>query len=315
MKKTVVLCLILFILIATMAGCGSEKPVDSAANGESSGDSTQSAQSPESDSTSNSGLVSCEAVYKGAELSYHVLGVRTKEYTDGVKNLILKLEVLNHSNSEISFSGFDRLTVFGSDKTEYMINLMADVEASLSGKILPDKKIMGEVAFEITDSNDDNYILHVGKSFEYDPAIEIHSSDINLTFAEKFESSDMVSEYTIGVPVESEQLTILLKNATTKPSDHESEEMLLCELDITNNTNESQSFMLGFNLLGAYTSDGQKLENEVNDYTLPTMVEPNETINGIIPFSCESGKRAFYITVIPNLKEFKNAVNIVFTAE
>lgn len=311
MKNKLVLFLVIITLAVTLISCSSEEGETS---NNTSSEKLQDTKTNEAKSQAI-GLIKCGEVYKGKELSYNIIGVRTKEYSDGVKNLILKLEVFNHSNKDINYTSLNRLTVFDTDNTEYTVNLLADVETDLNGNITPNNKIMGEVAFEITDSNSENYTLHVGNNFEYSPAIEITSNDIDKIFEEQFEESGVTSDYTIGVPVESEQLTVLLKDVTVKPSDKEGKEILLCDLDVTNNTSETKNFMLGINFHGVYTANGVKLDEEVNSYTLQTTIEANGTVNGIASFYIEEGQKDFYMTVTPNLKDFSNKRNIVFTVE
>lgn len=312
MKHKLMLLFMILILGTTMIGCSSQE--DTLEEGTEQVEKQEDAQ-PGGGGIQKFDLKKCGEVYEGEELSYNVIGVRTKEYSDGVKNLILKFEVFNHSNEDVNFSAFDRLAIFDKNDVEYSLNLLADVETDLTGTITPENKIMGETAFEITDSNKEEFVLHIGSSFEYEPAIEITKSDMGQTFSEQFATSGLKSEYTTGVPIESEQLTILLKKADIKASDKEGKEILLCELDITNNTKETQNFMLGINFNGVYTADGVRLNEAVNDYTLQSSMEASQTINGIASFYIEQGQKDFYMTVTPDLNEFGNKKNIVFRVE
>lgn len=321
MKRKFLLILVILVLGMTMVGCSSQKDAISEEAEEAGKIEEAEEVEEQEDAQPNEGesqifgLKKCGEVYKGAQLSYNIIGVRTKEYSDGVKNLILKLEVFNHSSEDINFSAFDRLTVFDKNDVEYGLNILADVETDLIGTITPENKIMGETAFEITDSNEEDFVLNIGNNFEYKPAIEITKNDIDKTFLEQFAGSGTKSEYTIGVPLESKQLTILLKSANVKSSDKEGKEILLCELDITNKTKETQNFMLGLNFNGVYTADGVRLNEAVNDYTLQNTIEENQTINGIASFYIEEGRKDFYMTVTPDLNDFGNKKNIVFSVE
>ncbi len=260
-------------------------------------------------------LKQCDEVFEDGQLRYHILGIRTEDISDDSKNLIINLEVLNHSSEEIDFSPFDRLTVKNAQDEEFGVNLMARVHTKLSGRIMPDNKIMGEVAFDITGSEKDDYDLYIGEMYEYDPAIHITSEDIGTENEEKFESSGDVGDYTIGVPVESEELTILVNSATVIDSEKEGKEILLIELDVTNNDTEPLNFG-GFYLNGVYTVDGVKLDTEVNNWTFPNYnVESGMTNTGIISYYVEEGIRSFYMTVTPDLDAFGTKENIVFDAK
>lgn len=322
MNNKWIILLVIVMLFSLFTGCSSEKPVENTGNQSEATEpenTTEPTAQDESKKDSNPSVslsgTGCGEVYESGDISYSVIGLRTNEYNDGVKYLILKMEAYNRSSDDINFSTMDRLTLFGDSGAEYMLDMFADVETSLSGQITPDNKIMGEVAFDISDSKDENYILHIGESFEYTPAITIKNSDIDKTFTEQFESSGVVSDYTIGVPVESKQLSILLKSASIKPSDKEGKEVLLLDVDVTNNESESNNFMLGINFNGVFTTDGIQLNDEVNEWTLRGDMQSSETVSGIASFYIEEGVRDFYMTVTPNLDEFSNKVNIVFTAE
>lgn len=260
------------------------------------------------------GEAECGGIYEDKDLSYSVIGVRTNEYEDGTRYLIVKLEVYNHSSADISFSPFDTLTLYGGE-TEYPVDILADVDIDLEGTITPGNKIIGEAAFDITESGDDNYVLYTGSGFEYSPAIKISAGDIGKTFAEQFEASGVKSDYTTGVPVESEQLTILLNSAQVIPSDEEGREILLLDISVTDNEDEDLSFMLGLNFGGVYTAEGIQLESEVTEWTLPLDVIAHETINGIASFYIDSGTTEFYMTVTPNLDDNLNKENIVFSVQ
>ena len=269
--------------------------------------------SDDAEESSAGGTARSGEVFRNGDLCYNVIGVRTNGYDDGTEYLIVKLEVYNDGSGNVNYSTFDTLTVYGGTE-EYSLDIFASVDVDLSGTITPGNKIMGEAAFDITDSDSDDYVLYIGSGFEYSPAISISADDIGKTFAEAFESSGVESEYTTGVPVESEQLTILLNSATIIPSDKDGLEILLLDLDVTNNESESTNFMLGINFDGVYTADGVKLDEAVNDWTLRSDMSAGETINGIASFYVDEGTKDFYMTVTPNLHDYTNTENIVFTA-
>jgi len=324
MKKWIVIgCL---LMTGLFTGCQKEDNLDGTGGAqeekvqeisvqEDNKDNEPKLEEPKLEDSKPQTMKQCDEIFEDRQLSYHILGVRTEDFSDGSKNLIINLEVLNHSSEEIDFSPFDRLTVKNAQDEEFIVNLMARVDTQLLGTIMPDNKIMGEVAFDITDSKKDDYDLYVGEMFEYDPAIHITSEDIGTENEEKFESSGVVSDYTIGVPVESEELTILVNSATVINSDKEGKEILLIDLDVTNNASESLNFG-GFYLGGVYTADGVKLDMAVNNWTMPNYdVESGTTNTGIISYYIEEGIRSFYMTVTPDMNAFGTKENIVFDAK
>ncbi len=309
MKKFIWIVLSI-MLIMSFSACSKDKSEQSEESIVVHSEEDESENSNEEEVTSDEKLGTS---YSDGQLKYNLLGSKIEEQGD-YKYLIVELEVYNDGNEDIKFSAFDRLTLYGGNE-EYSLDLFVSLDANLEGSITPGNKIMGEVGFDITDSSDDNYVLHIGENFEYKPAIQIGADEIGATFEQQFESSGVESEYAIGVPVESEQLNILLKSATVIPSDKEGKEVLLLDLDITNNDSESATFMLGLNFNGVYTSEGVKMDSEATEWTLQSTVESGETASGIASFYIEEGTRDFYMTVTPDLDSFSETKNIVFTAE
>ena len=266
----------------------------------------------ESRNKSVGNLKACGEVYEDSNLSYSVIGIRENEYNNGVKYLLLKLEVYNHSNEDVNFTPMDRFALLNNKNDECSLDLLAEVDGALNGLITSENKIMGEVAFEITDDETEDYVLQIGKSFEYKDAIKIQNSDIGAIYKENFESSGIESEYLIGVPLESDQLTILVKEAKIEASDKEGKELLLLDVSVKNNDSEAISFMAGINLNGVYTASGNKLDSSVNEWTFPNdYIESGETAEGILSYYVTDKERDFYMTVTPNLDNYSDKKNIV----
>lgn len=307
--------IILLILTIVLSGCGSKSSSSDEINEIADNIENQSTAEPQTAMSDKAQLSTCGDVYSTGVLSYNIIGVQRNDYSDGISYLLLNLELYNETDQDMTYSALDRLALYGDSGQEYPLDLLADVETGLGSQILAKNKMIGDVAFDITDSTDDVYILNIGKSFEYKPAIQVTVDQIGQTYAEQFESKAIQSEYTIGVPVESEQLTILLKGVSIEDSNKEGMDQLNCELCVTNNTAETQNFMLGINLKNAYTADGQTLDSRGAKITLPTLVEPGETISGIIPYYIPKGETAFYITTIPDLNDYSHSVNIAFEVQ
>lgn len=316
----IMMCMMLVILLAACGkatGAQNNKEIsEEVAISEVESQMTQS-QTSESKSTGIlAALVGCGEIYKDQELDYNVIGVRKRAYDDGVKHLILKLEVYNHSSGDVNFTPMDRLTVYNSKDEECALDLFADVASSLSGNIVPESKIKGEVAFEITDTEDTLYSLHVGKMFEYSPAIQIEASDMDKTFDELFENSNSQSPYAIGVPVESEQLTILLNSASVIERDKPDQDILLIDVSVTNHDSEAMNFMGGINLNGVYTAEGEQLESAVKEWTFPNYaVESGATNSGILSYYISDDSKNFYMTVTPNMDEFSKKATITINVD
>ncbi len=251
-------------------------------------------------------LLQCGEAYKASNLSYNVIGVKIENNV-----LRLNLEVYNHSDENIEFTPMDTLTVYDEKNEECSWNMMI---GRLNGPITPENKIMGEVGFDLEDRESSKYVLHIGKSFEYEPAIEITNDDVGMVFSEVFESSGIKSEYSIGIPVKSDIFDILIQGASLKESDKDGKDVLLVDLSITNNDSEFRT--LGFEISGLYTAEGEELATAVLDWTFPNYgLESKETQTGIMSYYCESGKTDFYMVVKPDINNFDRSETIVFSAE
>ncbi|WP_461205994.1 hypothetical protein [Clostridium sp. DL1XJH146] len=260
----------------------------------------------EEDTLKNSDIVKCGEEYNAGDLSFNIIEAKIEN-----KVLIISMEVFNNSGEDINFSPMDRLTVFNENGEECSWNMMV---GKLGGLITPNNKIVGETGFDIADMETDNYVLHIGESFEFKPAIEISSSDIGKAFTEIFEGGDLESEYTIGVPVESEGFDMLITKASVKPSDKEGQEIVLIELSMTNNDTESHA--LAFEIGGVYTASGTELKAAYNDWTFRNYdIESSETATGIVSYYCDAGNKDFYMVVKPDVNDFSRQEIITFSSK
>jgi hypothetical protein len=326
MKKYFLLVLVCIGMIIAFSGCNNDNQEVEKVTKDSEkdlveeethiDDSITVTSKDKDDSTKASGLIKCGEVYHDKHLSYSVIGVRINEYNSDTKSLILKLEVYNHSDDDINYSTLDTLALFNEANVECSLDIWADVNGNLGGTITPENKIIGEVAFDITDNESSNYCLHIGEWYEYVPAIEVSTNDIDMIFAEQFEATGVNSEYVIGVPVKSSQLDILVNNATIVSSNKEGLDVLLIDLSVTNNDSDDVYFTGGINLNGVYTSNGEQLEVSVNEWTFPNdSIKSHETTTGVISYYIAKGESDFYMTVTPNLDNFNNKENIILTAD
>jgi|GEM_PF-982610 len=311
MKNYFKVMLVLF-LVVSLISCGGNNTSNEdqneliASNNQVEAKDNVSSKKTNENNSVKSDLVKCGQVYESDNLSFNVLETSVENNI-----LRLKLEVYNHSNEDVNFGPMDTLTVYDDNNKECSWNMMI---GDLNGVITPQNKIMGDVGFDIEDTDADSFVLHIGSSFEYKPAIEINSSDIGQSFSEAFESSGVKSEYGIGDKVESDQFDMTILGASTIKSEKEGKDILLIHLSIKNNDSESRS--LSLELDGVFTADGQALTTEVNEWTFPNWsIDSGDTAEGIVSYYCESGETDFYMTVKPNLRDYTHSETIVFTAD
>lgn len=273
-----------------------------------------------------SSAVKCGEVYASGDLKYNIVAVRTNEYGDGTKFLISKLEVYNDGNEDINLVVMERFKLVDSNNAECMLDIFAKTEGMLGGKIRPGNKIMGEVAFNISESSGEEFILQIGEFYDnYKEAIEISKSDVDKTFQEAFENSGIESEYTLGSPVESSHFTITAKTAKVtkrlvfdngaKPVESEAgKEFLVVDFTVKNNKNEAQSFLSGFFIEG-FSQNGTVLKARSAFNTMPTTIESGEEVNGIIVWNCEEGEKNFYLSIRPDIYKRQDEYVVAFEAE
>lgn len=245
-------------------------------------------------------------VYKAGDLSYNIIGLE-------IKNDILRvnMEVYNNTDDDINFTPMTTLALVNEDGEECDWNIMV---GKLSGTIMANNKIMGEVGFNIKDLETDNYVLNIGEDFELEKAIEISKDDIGKEFKEVFTNSEITSKYTVGDKIKSEGFDVLINKVSKKPSTKDGQDILLIDMSLTNNAKEERT--LTFEIKGVYTSDGTKLSAEYNEWTFRNYgIETNETATGIISYYFEEGKTDFYIEVAPNISNFNDTETITFSVE
>ena len=88
--------------------------------------------------------------------------------------------------------------------------------------------------------------LYIGEAFE-DGILSytITSKNYDQFYDEQFESSAIVSDYTYNTPIESACFTVTLNAANVVDSKKTDKKSLECELTLKNNSNATESFMLG----------------------------------------------------------------------
>ena len=318
MKKKILIITMVAILAFAVSGCGAKEEAIEEMDAEELEEAIEEIDAEESEeavkeiedkaekTSQNSNTVKCGEEYNAGDLSYNIISAKVE---NGV--LRLDMEVFNNSGDDINFSPMDRLTVFDGNKEECSWNMMV---GKLGGLITPNNKISGETGFDLEAEETDNYVLHIGESFEYEPAIEIASGDMGIDFGEIFEGSGMESDYTVGVKVESEGFDMLITGASVKSSDKEGKEIILIELSMTNN--DSEEHPLGFEILGVYTASGTALTSAYKDWTFRNYgIESGETATGIISYSCDAGEKDFYMLVKPDIKDFGRQEIITFSVE
>lgn len=312
MKKVLLLFTIL-LLILSLAACGKEEPLE-ASEQVSVKEDTVSEETQKAITNNNIAnkvqLIQCGEEYKDLDLSYNVYSVNLRE--DGeIKHIVLDIEVFNHSSEDVDFNPMMRLALYNKNGLECNWNMMI---GKLSGVISPNNKIKGEVAYEITGMESDVYILHIGNDFELKDAISISDSDIDQVYPEIFEVSGVKSEFSIGQAVESPIFDMVITGASIMETDKEGKEILLINLSMKNNDSEAHS--LGFEIVGVYTSQGESLATESAQWSFTKWpIESQETETGIVSYYIPEDSRDFYMTVKPNIKEFKNTSNIVFSVD
>ncbi len=325
-KKRIMPILIIVLALAIFTACGAKEADEQTTNIEQSIDKTAQdtitpSEKPEPTSNTNATtqtevkLLACGECYTDGDLSFNILSVKENITNDSERLLLVKMEVFNIGNNDISFSSLMSLELTDEHgDNNYSISPFARTDGNLDGTIFPKNKIIGEVAFEIEDSKDNVFVLHIGQNFELKPAYQITEYDLGTSFEEMFESEGIVSEYTVGVPLETENLTILLKDVSSEESKKEGLDLLLCEIEVTNKGTESQDLMLGFNY-DVFSADGMNLDMYAGMFDLPVTIEGNSSVSGIASFYFEKGKKDFYMTITPNLSSLGQKETIVFSLE
>ena len=325
-KKLLITMLIGVLTLSSLSACSSKRSDQKPASTEQSSENNQKStiastekpkSTPPTDSSAKAedSLLSCGEVFTDKNLSVNILGVKEEKSESGERFLLIKMEVFNSGSSDMNFSSLMSFDLTDeSRKTSYSLSPFAKTEGSLDGTIFPNNKIIGEVAFEIEDSKDNIFVLHIAQDFEYKPAYKITDNNFGNNFEEVFENQDIKSDYTVGVPVETDSLTILLKSVSKEESKKEGLDLLLCEMELTNKTSDSQPFFLGFHY-DVFSADGMNLDMFAGRFDFPVEVEGNSSVSGIASFYFEKGKTDFYMTVKSNLGNQSKNETIVFSLE
>jgi len=321
LKNKILIITIIAVLVFVVSGCGAKEEAIEGNNDSNGIEASSEELSKAADEVKeavkeiedkveteaqSANTVKCGQEYNAGDLSYNIMSANIK---NGV--LRLNIEVFNNSSEDINFSPMDRLTVYNDNNEECSWNMMV---GKLGGLITPNNKIAGETGFDIGDMETEDYVLHIGESYEFKPSIEIAGSDMGIEFGEIFEGGGIESDYTIGVTVESEGFDMLIAGASLKLSDKEGQEIILIELSMTNN--DAEPHALGFEIGGVYTDSGTKLNTAVNDWTFRNYdVDSGETATGIVSYYCDAGEKDFYMVVKPDIKDFGRQEIITFSVE
>lgn len=311
MKKVfaavIVIC-IMFVITSCSGGEPSKTP-ESENPSTAEGDSVAETQG----TPANSGLVGCGQIFSTGGLSYNIIGLRKEVFEDS-EMLLLKMEIRNDGAENKNYETFSTLELYD-EKGELCDNeVFARVESELHGNILPGGRLVGEVAFNITDRAGGGYALHIGEFYEYSPAIAIKESDVGMTFAEQFGKS--TPDITYSNFLESDELTIKINDISTVV-DNDGQKLLLIDISVTNNGSESTDLFDGFYLDGVYAKSGSKLNKSLGRYWdyLNYAIEPGDTKDGVLAYKIEDGNNEFYMIVAPDSSNYSQKFTLGFTAE
>lgn len=312
MKKILVfLCVVLLVSCSNEQDNASKenKVIETATNLEVVSDKEKEDKVTQTPVVSRSGLT-CGQVYETQNMDYNIIGVRLNEYDNGQKFLIINMEVMNKEESDVSLNAFGKFELKDNQDAIYDYDMFAAVDRKFEGLVTTGNKFTGELAFDVSESEADEYHLYIGEAFEQgDLSFTITSDDIGMTYPEKFESKAIESDYTYNIPVVSEVFTVTLISSQVMVGDNSIE----CLLQVTNNSQEAQSFMLGLNF-DAFSAGGSKLDSDRN-YTLPMNFDPGQVSEGIVSFKIKENEKSFYIVVKPDLGNFQDTYTITFDVE
>ncbi len=120
----------------------------------------------EAENLTSGNVVGCGEIFTQEDMSYSVIGARIED-VDGGKHLVLKMEAYNSSPENYNFTSLMNVGLFDSKGNEGYFDLMSPAykEDLLDGTILGGgNKIIGELAFDISETKSDEYILQIGKN-------------------------------------------------------------------------------------------------------------------------------------------------------
>ena len=301
------------VSLVMLAGCGAsetteEKTMES--NKETPTDVSSNEEIQSKDQSLSGAQVDMGQVFTKGDLKYHVLSVRENEVND-TQLLIPKIEVFNAGTENVNYSPMETLNLVDMKNEECPLDLFAATDGTLAGTILPGNKVIGEVAFDVSRSNSDAYVIQVGEFFDdYEAAIKISMNAIDQVYDEAFESKGIDTDLSIGSTVESKQFSIEASKAILS-KEHmthktfeakEGRAFLIMDFKVKNNTSETQSFLTSF-FINGFLENGAIIE-PISMYTsIPASIEPSEIAEGQIVWDVPEGEKAFYLSVMPNLKE------------
>jgi len=316
MKKNILIILLVIALSIFAFGCSDKD--------EEVNEDTKNNDTEESETVSS---VGCGEIFNQDDMSYSVIGARI-ENIDEVEYLVLKMEAFNKGSENYSFSSLLNVGLVDSKGNEAYLEVMfsAYEEELLDGIILGGgNKIVGELAFDISETESDDYILQLGDMMGLTDAIKITSDDIGKTYDELFESAGVSGEYTVGDTMEFEDVSITFDGVrtvskNTYDSNYDEDGMGLLVLDMTMINNSADS--LEFTSVGDFSTirnvcsaDGTELEYEDFSYTARNGVEPGETKSETFGLYYNENDKDFYLTINPDMSERENLTIVTFSIE
>jgi hypothetical protein len=319
MEKKIFILVVVLVLAMSAVGCSDKDEEGSVA--------VENENVAEAEEVSSESVVGCGEIFNQEDMSYSVIGARIEEL-DGVNFLVLKMEAYNNSPDNYSFSALLNVGLFDSKGNEADFQPMFPAYEGdlLDGTILGGgNKIIGEIAFDISETESDEYILQIGKMMDLQESIKITSDDINKTYDELFENSGVSSEYSIGDTIEFENVSITFDGVRIEPKNtyspnYDEEGMGLMVLDMTMVNNSTDS--LEFTSVGSLSTirqvcsaDGTALEYEDYSYSARNGVEPRDTKTETFGLYYDESCKDFYLTLNPDMGERENLTIVTFSIE
>lgn len=335
MKNKKFILLVVILLLMSMAGCSNkdkEEKVDVEKNKVEVEDVVSEFNEPvdkveEREDITSKNVVGCGEIFEQGDMSYSVIGARVEELDEG-KYLVLKMEAYNSNPENYLFSSMMNVGLVDSKGNEAYFELISSVyeEDVLDGAILGGgNKIMGELAFDISETKSDEYVLQIGKMMELRDAIRITGDDINKTYNELFESSGVIGEYSIGDTIKFEDVSITfdgvrIEAKNTYNSNYDEEGMGLMVLDMTmvNNSSESLEFVSVSDMSTirkVYADDGTELKYEDYSYQNRNWVESGESKKETFGLYYDEKYKDFYLTLNPDIGEREDLTLVTFSIE
>lgn len=259
--------------------------------------------------------VGCGEAFVQGDFSYSVIGAR-KEQADDMDLLILTMELLNRGEENESFSPLMSMELMDAKGNQGDFQMMGDFYTMdiLVGTVMGGgNKIVGEVAFDVSETTDTTYILKIGSVMAYVDAITITEADLGQTWGEVFESKGIEASYSLGDRVDFNGQEITINAARVVPVDtyssgKEMPGMMLLEIDMTGVNNGTEDF--SFTTVGWSTSvrkvmltDGTELECDYNCYSNNFPVSPGETRDETFAVFFPEGEKEFIVALQTDIGE------------